>query len=162
MTERYLWPRGLPCPNLKAISFTPDGGELSTEMESGARRNRRLYETLPTNYDATLTCSRIETVIFLAFYDKVAGGEFDIDVHSPFSIETHLTRHRAQFVGLPKISEFGAAQWSVSVQLWLAEVSPPDLDTLAILAAYGDGAGSIVNQFDVLANDELADHMGVA
>ena len=59
--ERRLWPRGLPCPDLTAISFTPDGGELATEMESGARRNRQLYDTLPTTYKATMTCDRLRS-----------------------------------------------------------------------------------------------------
>lgn len=159
---RRLWPRGLPCPDLKAISFTPDGGELATEMESGARRNRQLYDTLPTTYKATMTCDRIETVIFMSFYREVAGAEFEIDVHSPFALVSSLTRHRAQFLALPDISEAGTATWKVSMTLWLAEVSVPDFDDLAFLAAYGGESGAMINRFDVLANDELADHMGAA
>ncbi|MBA4338312.1 MAG: hypothetical protein C0421_05655 [Hyphomonas sp.] len=160
--ERRLWPRGLPCPDLKAISFTPDGGELATEMESGTRRNRQLYETLPTTYKATMTCDRIETVIFMSFYKEVAGAEFEIDVHSPFALVPSLTRHRAQFLSLPDVTEAGAATWKVSMTLWLAEVTVPDFDTLAFLAAYGSESGAMINRFDVLANDELADHMGAA
>lgn len=159
---RRLWPRGLPCPNLKAVNFAPDGGEQATEMESGARRNRRLYDTLPTTYGAALTCNRIEAAIFLSFYDEVAGTEFEIDVHSPFQIEAKTTRHRAQFIGLPKIDEAGAATWNVSVQLWLAEVTALDFDSIAFLAAYGAEAGRMINLFDQLANDQLAEHMGAA
>lgn len=159
---RRLWPRGLPCPDLKAISFTPDGGELATEMESGTRRNRQLYDTLPTTYKATMTCDRIETVIFMSFYKEVAGAEFEIDVHSPFSLTPQTSRHRAQFLALPDVSEAGSAAWKVSMVLWLAEVSVPDFDDIAFLAAYGAEAGAMINRFDVLANDELADHMGAA
>ncbi|MBI1401462.1 hypothetical protein [Hyphomonas sp.] len=160
--SRRLWPAGLPCPNLKAIEFTPDGGELATEMESGARRTRRLYEGLPTTYTAQLVCNRIETAIFLSFYEEVAGTEFEIDVHSPFNLVPSTSRHRAQFIGLPKVSEAGAASWSVSVTLWLAEISVPDFDAIAFLAAYGSEAGRIANLFDQLVNDQLPSHMGAA
>lgn len=159
---RPLWPRGLPCPNLKAISYSVDGGELATEMESGSRRTRQLYDTLPTGYTATMTCSRTEAAVFLAFYKKVAGSEFEIEVHSPFRIGQSLTRHRAQFQGLPKIDEFSTNEWTVATQLWLAEVEAEDFDQIAFLATYGDESGRIANLFDQLANDWLAAHVGAA
>lgn len=157
---RRRWPRGLPCPDLKAISFTPDGGELASEMEDGSRRVRRLYDTLPTTYKASLTCNRIETLIFLSFYDEVAGAEFDIEVHSPFSMTPSVSLHRAQFLSLPDIAEAGPGSWRISLNLWLSEVTVPGFDEIAFLAEYGAEAGRILNLIDRICNEDLPEHLG--
>lgn len=159
---RRRWPRGLPCPDLKAISFTPDGGELASEMEDGSRRVRRLYDTMPTTYKASFTCDRIESLIFMSFYEEVAGAEFDIEVHSPFRMTPSASLHRAQFLSLPDIAEAGAGSWRISLNIWLSEVIVPDFDEIALLAEYGAESGRMINLFDTLCNDELADHMGAA
>lgn len=160
--NRLRWPRGLPCPDLKAISFAPDGGELASEMEDGSRRVRRLYDTMPTTYKASLTCDRIESLIFMSFYEEVAGAEFDIEVHSPFNMTPSASLHRAQFLSLPDISEVGAGSWRISLNIWLSEVTVPAFDAIAFLAEYGAESGRIVNLIDRICNEDLPEHLGVA
>ena len=162
MSGPLLWPRALPCPNLQAMTFIPDGGVIGSEFESGVSRDRRLYDHLPTLYEATITCDRLETLLFMSFFDKTAGGEFEIILGSPFSLEDVVTRHRAKFVGNPRYDEATALRRSIQFQLRLEAVDIPDFDELAYLAAYGSDARDIFNRFDHLMNVEMPDHMGDA
>lgn len=159
---RYLWPKGLPCPDLKAINYRPDGGALQTEMASGKLRSRRLYSHLPTTYSATLTLTSLEVAVLMALYDKTVGVEFEIDVHSPFLVGQPLTRHRAEFLDLPDISEFTTKEWKAAIVLRLAHVDVPDYDDLSLIAAYGREAARVALSFDVLTNERIPEHMGEA
>jgi len=156
------WPRALPCPDLSGLSVRADDGVLRSEMASGVRRERRLYDHAPGVYSASLTLSRTETLILQSFAQKAMGSEFQIDLPLPFDLTNWTQTYTARFESFGEPRPISGATWRTSFNLHLKRMSVPDFDTLGLIAEYGDDADDFINALDHLVNVEMPDHVGAS
>ena len=157
---RLTWPRGLPRPIFQSQSLAPDLGIERFEMDTGWEEERRRFDQMPGVYPFSLRLSALQQDVLLSFAHKVAGTAFEADLWMPGMSRDGCRTFLCRIVSLAQAGEITTGLWRWSVSLRIESLDPPDFDTLAFLAHYGDEAGLFVNLFDGLVNETIPEHMG--
>ena len=74
MSSLIRYPDSLPRPLLKPISFAQQANLLVTPMESGRRRVRRRFKTVPTVMNITWNCKSSQAALLEGFIEHALEG----------------------------------------------------------------------------------------
>lgn len=153
------WPCGLPLPDLGSPALQPDGAQASTGMESGAVRDRRLFEHLPGEYAATVTLGVNHGTVLMAFYQRVGTSPFDMQAVLPFGLQRVQTV-TARFLAAPVPTEQSQTRTGWAIRLFIDGLAAliPDQADLDFLMVYGDEAREADGLYHAIISD-LSDQL---
>lgn len=152
MSNRPVWPTGLPSPALNSVSGSIELGIESVRFEGGGRRDRRRFNNLPGQYSFTLFLDRFAAARMMAFLHEVAGVEFDLKCKLPQSPYEGFVTVPVKLTGDLSHTVFSPEVTSYTIGVWVTRM-PPDLtnEDYITFDLYGDDQTAIMSDLREVA-----------
>lgn len=128
MTPDLDFPANLPCFLREGYSLNHVQPFARTEMATGRARQRRTFQSVPSEITASLLLTDLEAQLFEAWfaYDAVDGTKwFNARVKTPQGLKPYACRFMDMYSG-PQLT--GNNQWRVECRLEIFErpLTPPE------------------------------------